>query len=326
VGSEVEYYLTAADDNGNTRSDPLGAPDLQTYSFDVAVVLDDLEAGGAGWTAGLGGDTAATGNWELVNPIGTAAQPEDDATPDPGTMCFVTGQCNGPLCSTCSLGCNDVDSGFTTLLSPSWDMSGRTNVRVKYARWYSNDTGAAAGEDAWVVDVSNDGGSTWFPVENTTASIAAWTEQVVDIDAMFGAADQVRLRFIASDLINGSLVEAAVDDVRILAQDGGSAVGVPVVGAPAPRTLQLGNAQPNPFDAATRIEFSLPSRGEVELSIYNVQGQKVGTLVRGMREAGQYDATWDGRDETGARVSTGVYFYRLIADGKVLTKKMTVLK
>jgi flagellar hook assembly protein FlgD len=121
-------------------------------------------------------------------------------------------------------------------------------------------------------------------------------------------------------------VEAAVDDVRILAQDGGSAVGVPVVGAPAPRTLQLGNAQPNPFDAATRIEFSLPSRGEVELSIYNVQGQKVGTLVRGMREAGQYDATWDGRDETGARVSTGVYFYRLIADGKVLTKKMTVLK
>jgi hypothetical protein len=45
-----------------------------------------------------------------------------------------------------------------------------------------------------------------------------------------------------------------------------------------------------------------------------------------MREAGQYDATWDGRDETGARVSTGVYFYRLIADGKVLTKKMTVLK
>ncbi len=325
VGAQVEYYIEGADLSGNMRTNPLGAPYIQTYTFDVAVLLDELEDGGVGWTAGLGGDTATSGIWELVDPIGTTAQPEDDATADPGTMCFITGQCSGPLCSGCTLGCNDVDNGFTTLLSPVWDLSGLTNVRVKYARWFTNDTGAAPGEDAWVVDVSNDGGSTWTNFENTLDSSPAWEQMTIDIDALFGSADQVQLRFIASDTVNGSLVEAGVDDVRILGNDD-SAVDTPVIGAAAPRALELGNAQPNPFDSATSITFALPEAGHVDLAVYNVSGQRVATLVDAARDAGRYDATWNGRDENGGRVSTGVYFYRLTVNGESLTKKMTALK
>ncbi|MBZ0268986.1 T9SS type A sorting domain-containing protein [bacterium] len=327
----VDYYITAADLAANSAVSPLGAP-ANVYSFDVARTADDLETGATGWTAGLGGDTATTGQWGLFDPVGTAAQPEDDATVAPGVMCFITGQCggnHGGCGAACDLGCNDIDGGTTTLLSPVYDVDGLENVVVKYERWYSNNTGAAAGEDFWVVDVSNNGGSTWTNVENTSASAATWTPISVDIDALFGAGagDQVQLRFRASDLINGSLVEAGVDDLRILGDAEGGAVDAPAIGeGVVARVMSLEQAQPNPFAAATRIAFTLPSGGPVELAVYNVQGQMVRSLVSGVRESGVHRELWDGRDASGQAVSNGVYFYRLTAAGKSLTKKMTVVR
>lgn len=318
--TEVEYYISASDIPGNSRLSPLGAPgDL--YAFDVAYAHDDLESGSVGWTVGAAGDGATTGVWERVDPIGTQAQPEDDATPAPGVNCWVTGQCSGSLCTPCALGCNDIDGGITTLLSPVYDLSGAATAKVKYDRWYSNNTGAEPDADFWVVDVSNDGGTTWTNVENTSVSAAVWTARSVDINALFGTPGQVRLRFRASDTAGGSVVEAAVDEIRVLAAFG--AVGVEEI-APVVASFSLSTAQPNPFQESTRIEFSLPRKADVSLAVFDVSGRSVRSLTRGTRDAGHYAVSWDGRDAAGRRVADGIYFTRLVSEGRTLTKKVMI--
>jgi hypothetical protein len=323
--SEVEYYISAADNADNTGTSPQNAPAV-LHAFDVAHVHDDLEAGIGGWTIGAAGDGATTGVWALVNPIGTPAQPEDDATPAPGVMAFITGQCQAPQCGNpCDLGCNDVDSGTTTLTSPVYDLTGATSATVKYSRWYSNDTGATPGTDFWVVDVSNNGGTTWTNVENTNDDNEAWQTIEIDVDAMFGTPGQVRLRFRASDLADGSLVEAGVDELRILANFTPTDVH-DLAASSTPLSFELAQNQPNPFSPLTRIDFAVPKKSNVSLAVFDVSGRMVRTLTDGAREAGRYSINWDGRDAGGDRVSAGVYFYRLTAAGETLTRKMTVLK
>ena len=107
----------------------------------------------------MAGDTATTGVWTLVDPIGTAAQPEDDHTVG-GSLCFVTGQGSPGG----SLGENDVDGGITTLLSPPIDVSLTADPYIGYWRWYNNSAGSNT-DDVFTVDVSADGGATWVNVE-----------------------------------------------------------------------------------------------------------------------------------------------------------------
>ena len=83
---------------------------------------------------------------------------------------------------------------------------------------------------------------------------------------------------------------------------------------------------PNPFNPATTIAFSLARRGHVVLAIYDVRGALVRTLVNETRTAGDYRIEWDGRNNAGTSVSSGVYFYRLSASGFRSTKKMVLLK
>ena len=93
-----------------------------------------------------------------------------------------------------------------------------------------------------------------------------------------------------------------------------------------PADYALEQNYPNPFNPATTIEYSLPTRSEVTISIYNILGQEVKTLVNTTKPAGNYVARWDGTDRTGERVASGVYFYRIKADDYVSSKKMLLLK
>jgi len=83
---------------------------------------------------------------------------------------------------------------------------------------------------------------------------------------------------------------------------------------------------PNPFNPQTTITFSVKERGLVSLKIYNVAGQLVRTLAREELAAGAHTKVWDGRDDAGQRVSSGVYYYKLVANNFSQTKKMVVLK
>ncbi len=93
-----------------------------------------------------------------------------------------------------------------------------------------------------------------------------------------------------------------------------------------PATFALDQNYPNPFNSGTVINFDLPSRGETELTVYNLAGQKVVSLVEGVREAGNYHLRWDGRDDVGWHVASGVYFYRLRAGDQVETRKLLLLR
>ena len=93
-----------------------------------------------------------------------------------------------------------------------------------------------------------------------------------------------------------------------------------------PQEYNLHQNYPNPFNPGTYISYSLPVPGRVELSIYNVRGQLVRTLVDHAQPAGQHLAQWDGRDTRGQLATSGIYFYRLTANGWSQAKKMILMK
>jgi hypothetical protein len=95
---------------------------------------------------------------------------------------------------------------------------------------------------------------------------------------------------------------------------------------PLPSRYQLFPSYPNPFNAETTIEYSLPARAQVQLKIYNVRGQMVRVLVDGEESAGIKRVLWDGKDEYGSYVGSGTYFMRLEAGGRFFTHRLTLQK
>lgn len=93
-----------------------------------------------------------------------------------------------------------------------------------------------------------------------------------------------------------------------------------------PSEFSLSQNYPNPFNPATNIEFSLIKATHVKLEIFNIVGQKVRTLVDEEMKAGTYLADWDGKDEKGKAVSSGIYFYRMEAGDFSDMKKMLLVK
>ena len=93
-----------------------------------------------------------------------------------------------------------------------------------------------------------------------------------------------------------------------------------------PPSFTLAQNFPNPFNSGTLIHFGLPEKAEVELAVYNLLGQKVATLVSGVREAGQYTVQWNGHDERGHILTSGVYLYRLRGGEQVETRKLLLLQ
>jgi hypothetical protein len=106
--------------------------------------------------------------------------------------------------------------------------------------------------------------------------------------------------------------------------NGGSVVGADL--AALPERFELAQSFPNPFRDGTRIAFALPEAAPVDLRVYNVGGQLVRTLVSGPVAAGRHVVAWDGRDEGGERVSSGVYFYRIVAGAEQAERKTVRLK
>ena len=96
-----------------------------------------------------------------------------------------------------------------------------------------------------------------------------------------------------------------------------------VVGTP---TLQLYQNYPNPFNPETAISFSLPNKTKINLSIYNIKGQKVKTLCNHEYSAGNHSIVWNGRDKNNKQVASGVYFYKLKTKDFVKVKKMLLIK
>ena len=233
-------------------------------------------------------------------------QPEFDRSPPPGLMCWVTGQGTNPA----DIGQNDVDNGKTSLTSPALDVSGMSEPRIGYWRWFY----ASGQSDDWLaVLISNDGGTNWVPVDTTRGVQNHWVERTIRVADFVTPSSQVRVRFVAADLTPGSVVEAALDDFIVYAAALPN-VGVP--GAVSARTLALGAPRPNPARGAVSFMLELPRAGNALVEVLDVSGRRVRTLHSGAAPAGARALTWDGAGDRGRAAPAGLYFIRAISGGE----------
>ena len=120
-----------------------------------------------------------------------------------------------------------------------------------------------------------------------------------------------------------SLIETATGILASIASDPAAPAAKITLG---PRGFCLHQNCPNPFNPQTVIHYDLPVRSHVNISIYSMTGQKVATLVDGERPSGRYFLVWDGRDHSQQRLASGVYVYRMEADGFVQTRKLILVR
>jgi hypothetical protein len=108
--------------------------------------------------------------------------------------------------------------------------------------------------------------------------------------------------------------------------DGYSAALNSVTVREIPSEFALSQNYPNPFNPTTSIKFAIPENANVQLNVYNMLGQKVRTIMDGMQDAGYYTVNWDGTNDLGSKVSSGIYIYRISAGKYNATMKMNLLK
>jgi hypothetical protein len=328
LGTLVQYYIQAANDLGGRFTHPQDAPGVLNTFFVGALdraVDADMETD-PGWTEGP--SSATRGVWERADPVGVIKfvqgqpfqlQPEDDHTPAPGVLCWVTGAGGGfPGDTAVSNG------GQTTLQTDVYDLSGEQYVRMTFWLWYSNHLGSAI-DDELNIDVSTNGGLTWTVLdarsENTHES---WEKVRYDLMDLVPVTSEMKFRFVARDVGDASLVEAGVDDFRIEVLPGVESVESPAAGAPLHFAVEQN--RPNPFNPSTEISYTVPSRMRLALRVYDLDGRLVRTLVDAVADPGVQTARWDGRDGGGLPVASGIYYYRVSGDGFEATRKMVLVK
>ncbi len=150
-----------------------------------------------------------------------------------------------------------------------------------------------------------------------------WLEYRYQLPGAVGDTLQIRFRLTTdeADVAEG----VYVDDVSVIVSDTPSDTGVEPAQGDEPMLL-LHQNHPNPFSPSTLISFSLLAAGEVELTVYNIQGRLIRTLLGDTRPAGEYEVAWDGTDEFGVDVAAGVYLYRLRLGEQEDTRKMILVR
>jgi hypothetical protein len=196
---------------------------IQVAQGEVVLFEDDFEDGNTnGWIVGGADDTAVNGAWVFGDPVGIfyEGEPTQPETGFESLSCAFTAQnmVEQP-------GAHDVDNGVVYLVSPVLDVSGFSSVRLDYVRWYyllrlNEDPG-----DFFVVQARDSGSSAWVDLERLDDSARAnfWTANSVLLEGAIGLTSTVQIRFGASDAfppVLGNVLEAAVDNVRVVGLDG----------------------------------------------------------------------------------------------------------
>jgi len=209
-GGELHWFVGARSTNGILWTSPAEAPFSSHVSLlahdSVTAFADDMEVD-LGWTVGSPGDDALTGLWVRGNPKPTQGQPGDDHTPN-GTQCWYTG-----------VGQDEVN-GTTSLVSPALDLSAYDDPRVEAWCWFTNgDELFKTADDYLEVALSGDDGVTWTKVTSLKPfgpDKGSWRRVSFAIGEHLAPSATVRLRFRARDGNISNVIEAAVDDVRIV--------------------------------------------------------------------------------------------------------------
>lgn len=206
-GNRVEYYVSVEEAVSGVITLPGPDRPLTAAAADgMTVIFEDNFELNTGWT--VSGD-AADGQWERGIPAGGGLRGDPPTDYNGNGWCYLTDNVEGN---------SDVDDGSTYLTSPQFSIPSDGFAMIHYARWYSNDFGNAPHADIFYVELSNNDGAFYFPAETVgpvEESSGGWYEASLWVDEIITPSSQMRLRFNASDLGNGSVVEAAVDDFYI---------------------------------------------------------------------------------------------------------------
>ncbi len=220
-GSNVRYYVSAQSTTSQTVNSPTTAPTAYYEAIGAvamgAIVFNDNFNSNLGWTITNSG-TLTAGGWERAVPRTDCSRGNPLADGDASGSCYLTQNANGPAGDICN---SDIDGGSTTLTSPNMDASGTAYV-LSYYRWYDNiNAGNTSQDDAFVVQFSINGGSSWLPLETvgpTGSEVdGGWFFKQFSMNSVAGftPTTQFRVRFTAQDLGTASVVEAAVDGVKL---------------------------------------------------------------------------------------------------------------
>jgi choice-of-anchor B domain-containing protein len=335
-GTLVQYYFEAADEEQNVVFVPADAPATlfahQVGEVDWQVLLHaDFEAGDDGFVVGSPNDTGVQGAWaravvadEIPDSLlvrGLATEPTIDALPVKRAHCMLTdpGAPGEPPAE------HSV-TGRTTLTAPAVPLGDLLSARLRFLLWYVNGVAGSAWQDPFLVEATTDRGATWQVLAAIRAPERGWQPVEIDLGRTLDlSAGEIQVRFVVADIVSGTLLEAAVDQVRIegtrgLGTDPGSecCAGTQVV--------MLRQNVPNPFNPSTTISYQLKGSRQVKLTIHDAAGHLVRRLVDSRQDVGDYAATWDGRDVRGFEAPSGVYFYRLDAEDFTDARKMLLVK
>ncbi len=202
------------------------------------------------------------------------------------------------------------------------DVSAYVDLEVEF--WYRPESMDRTGEDFWVQYYD---GSAWRTVAVFDKGVdfenKNFYHEVVSIPAgTYTYPTNAKLRFMCD--ASGNKDDVYIDEIEFRGLTaGGSGEEFDVQGGEnsVPSVVTLEGNYPNPFNPMTTIKFSLPAAMPVTLTVYNVRGQVVSTLVRGNLGAGSHTVNWEAADSP-----SGVYFYRLVTPGFSRTGKMIMLK
>jgi len=299
VYSAQVAFLNLTDGDGDTTRPvrvQVGTPEV-VYSFPM-----DSDPG---WER--------EGQWEFGQPQGQGGQYGE---PDP------TAGWNGPYVLGYNLAgdyANNLPEQHLT--TGPLDCTGLQAVSVRFRRWLNVEQPSY---DHAYLRVSTDG-DTWTTVWENGAEITDTSWQLVEYDIGDLADDQpvVYLRWTMGTTDSSWQFSGwNLDDVEILGLVTGA---VAVESAPTPRT-RLGEASPNPFNPRTEVSFELARAGRATVQVYDPRGRLVSQLVDGSLAAGQHRVVWDGTDEQGRRVGSGVYFVLLRAGEATDVGKVMLVK
>jgi Zn-dependent metalloprotease len=330
-GGQMDYWLEARDGVGNGATSPEGAP-ARVHTFHVGklrTIFSDDFSHDYGWYAGDDRPNSL-GGWRRVDPIGTEIgsfrlQPEQDVG-NLDHVCWVTGDTTNvgvePTYAT-------VKDGCTSLWSPPFDLSGLTNARITYWRWFTDEF---AYDDTLWIEASGDSGVTWAVIEGQPFTQNFWRQRSFDLGSLIPLTDKVLIRVTACDICLPSLVEAAFDDYSFTTRD---TVAAGYVAGLQPETqvartrydlaLALGSA--SPARGPSEIRYTVPgmsggSAVPVRLYVVDVRGRLVATLVHEALRPGESRVTWSGADAGGRIVAPGIYAARLEAGDRATTLKI----
>lgn len=206
--STIEWYVEASSIASGAFSDPPDAP-TTVYSVRVAsditiIFEDDFETHKAWIEFG----SASDGQWQRGVPVGDGSNGDPTSDFDGSGQCYLTGN---------EAGDSDVDDGTAILISPMIDLAGKY-AKLSYARWYSNDAGNSPHTDRMNIYISSNGGANWLALETVgpiTEASGGWYQMTFWVNDYITPTEEVKIRFIASDYNQESVVEAAIDAISI---------------------------------------------------------------------------------------------------------------